>query len=82
MPGKSLSAEEIRLAKMWNDEDNMAEAKWHKGRRETRAQYIARLRRTAMRLPRGLIQKSIGDMRRRCARLFDARGKHFEEGGR
>jgi hypothetical protein len=59
-----------------------AEAKWDKGWRETRAQYIARLRKTAMRLPKALIRKSIGDMRRRCARLFDARGNHFEEGGR
>lgn len=70
---------------LWNEINTRmrrAEAKWHKGRRETRAQYIARLRRTAMRLPRKLIQKSIGDMRRRCARLFDARGNHFEEGGR
>ena len=58
------------------------EAKWDKGRRETRAQYIARLRKTALRLPRSLILKSIGDMRRRCARLYAARGAHFEEGGK
>ena len=58
-----------------------AEAKWPKCRRKTRVQYLARLRRTALRLPTRFIQKSIGDMRRRCARLYDVRGGHFEEGG-
>ena len=58
------------------------ESKWDKGRRETRAQYLARLRKTALRLPRSLIQNSIGDMRKRCERLHNARGEHFEEGGR
>ena len=59
-----------------------AESRWDEGRRETRAQYLARLRRTALRLPRSLIQKSIGGLRKRCERLYDARGENFEEGGR
>ena len=58
------------------------EVKWPKDKLETRAQYLARLRRTAMRLPASFITKSIGDLRRRCARLYDARGGNFEEGGR
>ena len=28
------------------------------------------------------IDSSIGDMRRRCQRLYAAKGHHFEEGGR
>ena len=59
-----------------------AEAKWPKDRRETRAKYLARLRKTAMRLPTSFIQRSIGDLRRRCTRLYKARGGNFEEGGR
>ena len=51
----------------------MTEAKWDMDRLETRAQYLARLRRTAMRLPTSFIKRSIGDLRRRCARLYDAR---------
>ena len=58
------------------------EARWPKDRLETRVQYLARLRRTAMRLPPSFIDRSIGDLRRRCARLYDARGGNFEEGGR
>jgi hypothetical protein len=59
-----------------------AEAKWPKDMLETRAKYLARLRKTAMRLPTSFIHRSIGDLRRRCARLYDARGGNFEEGGR
>ena len=58
------------------------EGKWNKNRRETRMQFLARLRRTALRLARGLVERSIGDMRRRCARLYEARGGNIEEGGR
>ena len=58
------------------------EARWPKDRLETRVQYLARLRRTAMRLLASFIDRSIGDLRRRCARLYDARGGNFEEGGR
>ena len=58
------------------------EAAWRSTRRETRDEYIARLRRTAMRLPRKFIESSIEDMPRRCQRLFDAQGGYFEEGGK
>ena len=57
------------------------EKAWPKGKRETREQYAGRLRRTAMRLPQSFIDDSVGDMQRRCQRLYAARGHHFEEGG-
>ena len=59
-----------------------AEAKWPVGRVESRKQYLARLRRTAVALPKAFIDKSIGNMRRRCKALHGAGGGHFEEGGR
>ena len=51
-------------------------------KRETRNEYIARLRRTALRLPRTTIEKSIASMVRRCELLYRAKGRHFEEGGK
>ena len=59
-----------------------AEAKWPAGRTESRKQYIARLRRTAFGLPASFINKSIVNMQHRCKRLHEARGGHFEEGGK
>ena len=56
------------------------ERKWPKAKRETRAQYLRRLRLTALRLPSTFLTSSVQDMRHRCARLLAARGKHFEEG--
>jgi hypothetical protein len=57
------------------------EQSWGAARRETRAEYLKRLRRTAMKIPRALIDKAIGDLRRRCQLLIAAEGGHFEEGG-
>ena len=53
-----------------------------RSKRETRDDYMHRLQRAAMSLPRAFIAKSIGDMQRRCQRLYDAKGGLFEEGGR
>ena len=53
-----------------------------KSGKESKMDYMARLRRTAMRLPRSFMNKSIGDMKRRCERLYEAGGGLFEEGGR
>ena len=58
------------------------EKAWGEGRKEIRKQYLARLRRTAFRLPAGFLNGCVGDMRRRCQRLKDAKGRHFEEGGK
>lgn len=57
------------------------EASWPPGRAETRKAYIARLRRTALRLPACFVNASISNMRIRCQRLDIAGGGHFEEGG-
>ena len=58
------------------------ERRWPASRRETRAHFIRRLRRTAAALSRDLITKAIGDMKRRCHLLYAAKGGLFEEGGR
>lgn len=58
------------------------EKNWPATRRETRAVYLARLHKTAKGLSKGFIDRAIGDMVRRCARLYKAKGGHFEEGGR
>ena len=58
------------------------EAKWSKSKRETRDEYLGRLRRTALSLPRQFVMDAVGDMKRRCQRLFAAKGGLFEEGGR
>ena len=56
------------------------EANWSTARRETRKAYLARLRRTAMRLPADFINRRIENMRTRCLRLKAANGNHFREG--
>ncbi len=58
------------------------EKNWAETKKETRGKFLARLRRTAMRLPTAFVQKCIGDMRRRCQLVAAAKGGHFEEGGR
>ena len=58
------------------------ERKWPAHKRETRVAFGKRLDRTAMKLPRTFIEKSIGDMRRRCSLLLEADGGLFEEGGK
>ena len=57
------------------------ERRWAANRKETRDQYLLRLRRTAMRLPPKFINKSIMNMKVRSQRLYDAEGGHIEEGG-
>ena len=58
------------------------EKKWPAGKHETRAEFERRLNRTAMSLPVEFINKSIGDLKRRCERLYAAQGGLFEEGGK
>ena len=57
------------------------EAKWAAGKKETRAQYISHLRRTAVRLPPSYIKNVIGNLAKRTRLLEQARGGHFAEGG-
>ena len=42
---------------------------------------LARLSRTARNLDSSFIDKAIGNMKERCRRLHEAKGRHFEEGG-
>ena len=58
------------------------EKRFPKSKRETRAAFIDRLRRTAKGLSALFINKATGNMKERCERLFQARGHHFEEGGK
>ena len=58
------------------------ERRFRKGRRETRAEFISRLRRTAMGLSPAFVKKTIGNMKERCQRLYASKGHHFEEGGK
>ena len=46
----------------------------------THAQYLAHLRRAAMRLPPSFIDGIIGDVAKRCRRVNEAKGGHFVEG--
>ena len=57
------------------------EANWAAAKRESRANYLKRLRRTAQNLSSSFISQAVGDMRRRCQRLYEAKGHFFEEGG-
>ena len=59
----------------------LCEQTWADDKVETRQQYLKRLRRTALRLPKDFISKSTANMKTRCQRLIDAKGWHFEEGG-
>ena len=64
------------------------EQKFSSGKRESRADFMERLRRTALRLPARFINESIMGMRLRCQRLLRlrcqrllaAKGGHIEEG--
>ncbi len=58
------------------------EHQWAHSKVEKREQYLARLRRTAQRLPESFVRRAVGDMRRRCQRLLAAKGGLFEEGGK
>ena len=58
------------------------ERKFKNSMRETRAEYLDRLRRTATSLPRAFVERAISDMAPRCKRLHEANGSHFEEGGK
>ena len=58
------------------------EGKWPAGKTETRKQYVARLRRTALRLSASFIRASITGMRRRCRLLSATDGQPVEEGGK
>ena len=57
------------------------ERRFPKAKKESRQQFLARLRRTAMRLSKKTVDGMIGDMARRVRRLYEAKGNLIEEGG-
>ena len=57
------------------------ERKWTSSKKESRNAFEKRLDKTARGLNPDFIDKSIGDMRRRCTLLYEAKGGLFEEGG-
>jgi len=58
------------------------ERNFPKLKKETQEQFEERLRKTALNLPTSFIDAAIGDMQRRCQRLYKAKGGVFKEGGR
>ncbi len=58
------------------------EAAFPKSKKESRDEYVARLAAVAKKLPKAFIEASVGDMQRRCKRLYEKKGYLFEEGGR
>ena len=55
------------------------ERSWPADRKETRKQFIRRLRRVVKRWPAVEIKKAIGDMKRRCELLYRAKCGLFDE---
>ena len=58
------------------------EKKFSKTKRETRAAFLRRLRRTAFPLPSEVLIAAMGEMKRRCAALPSAADGNIEEGGK
>ena len=56
------------------------EAKFQEDYRESRCQFIKRLRRTVLRISPDTLRGMVGNMKRRCELLHQVGGQHFEEG--
>ena len=76
-----LSVMDYAIWKQITRRMRLQERRFKKSKRETRAQFLARLSRTARNLDSSFIDKAIGNMKERCRRLHEAKGRHFEEGG-
>ena len=57
-----------------------AEEKFATNYKETRKHFVARLRRTILRIPKEFLTKLVGAMKKRSQLVKDAKGFHFEEG--
>ena len=55
------------------------EEKFVASKRNSRNPFLKRLWRTALRLPEEYVNKTIGDLHSRCAKLRDAKGGHIVE---
>ena len=64
-----------------NKRMRVQERDWPDSKRETRSQYLARLRRTALATPAQFIHSIMGGMQKRCRLCEEAKGGHFPEGG-
>ena len=72
-----LNACDFALWKAVNRRMRKAERKFPRSKFESRQKYISRLQRTARNLPRIFISKIVGDMARRCKRLYARKGGPF-----
>ena len=52
---------------------------WPTSKRESRVEYKARLKRTALSIPQDYTRKAVQDMKRRCDALVEAKGWYFKE---
>ena len=57
----------------------LQESRWPKAKKETRAEYKARLRRTALRTSTAFVKSAVRDMARRCKLLVKVKGWHIDE---
>ena len=77
-----LSVMDYAVWKAIGDKMRKQERKFPRSKRETRAAYIALLRRAALALPKLVNREAICNMRRRCQLIFAAKGGHIQDGGR
>ena len=69
---------------LWSDVNRRMreqERSWPASKKETREDFLKRLRRTALATPSATVTAAVGDMQRRCKRLYEAKGGNIEEGG-
>ena len=57
------------------------EGSWPASRKESREEFLKRLRRTAVATSLSTVRPAVGDTKRRCARFLAAGGGNIEEGG-
>ena len=76
-----LNVCDYALWKMVDKKMLRQERRWPRSKRETRAQYLDRLRAAAQGLSPAAVNAAVGDMQRRCQRLYAKKGGLFEEGG-
>ena len=55
------------------------ESKFPKNKKETKAAFLARLRKTALGLPATVVRKAVQDMQRRCKEIDEAEGGLIDE---
>ena len=67
---------------LWNEVNKrmrLQERAFRKTKKETTAEFKARLRKTALGVPTAVVEKAVGSMARRCKAIFDAKGDLFNE---